>query len=182
VRQVELLGHARWKPSLVIVILAHWLTVPSRGPRTLSNQASREYRCDVRRPMPPVPLVLGFIDCINRCDLSGLVAMMAPDHRLQIFDESPLVGREANERAWSGYMTSFPSYLIYPHQIADCGNGVVAVLGHTTGSHLGLSDTEESQETLIWVAETAAGSVAAWTLVEDSPVNRERYGLGAQRK
>jgi hypothetical protein len=26
------------------------------------------------------------------------------------------------------------------------------------------------------------GAVSGWTLVEDTPLNRERYGLGAQEK
>jgi SnoaL-like domain len=125
---------------------------------------------------------MAFINCINLGDVPGLVSLMTPDHRLEIFDEPPVVGRDANEHAWTGYVDSFPSYLIYPHRIADCGDGIVAVLGHTTGSHLGLSDAEESNETLIWLARTADGKVAGWTLVEDSAVNRERYRLDAQPK
>jgi hypothetical protein len=78
----------------------------------------REYGDDVRRRLPPVPLALAFVSCINLGDVPGLVALMTPDHRLQIFDEPPVVGRDANERAWTGYLESFPSYSIYPHQIA----------------------------------------------------------------
>ena len=72
--------------------------------------------------------------------------------------------------------------MIYPHRISESPHGVVAVLGHTTGSHLGLADDEESRLTLIWVAECVNGAVSGWTLVEDTPLNRERYGLGAQQK
>jgi hypothetical protein len=61
-------------------------------------------------------------------------------------------------------------------------HGVVAVLGHTTGFHLGLADGEESRLTLIWVAECYRGAISGWTLVEDTPFNRERYGLGVQEK
>ncbi len=125
---------------------------------------------------------MAFVNCINLGDAPGLVSLMTPDHRLQIFDESPVVGREANEQAWVGYLDSFPAYLIHPHRFADSGNGTVAVLGHTTGSHLGLSEADEAKETLIWLADTANGEVAAWTLVEDSSVNRTRYGLDAQPK
>ena len=107
---------------------------------------------------------------------------MSDDTRLQVFDEPPIVGRDANERAWSGYFDAFPSYLIYPHRIAESADGVVAVLGHTTGSHLGLPDREESLLTLIWVAECVQGTVSRWTLVEDMPLNRDRYGLGPQQK
>ena len=135
----------------------------------------------VGHPLPAVPLTIAFITAINQGDLAALVSLMTADHRLQIFDESPVVGRDANKRAWTGYLASFPSYVIYPRQIADCGDGIAAVLGHTTGSHLGRSDAEEAQETLIWLAETTDGEVAVWTLLEDSPLNRERYGLGRQQ-
>ena len=82
----------------------------------------------------------------------------------------------------AGYFKSFPSYLIYPQRIAEIPRGVVAILGHTTGSHLGLTDAEEAQEMLIWVAATAEGAVASWTLVEDTPFNRERFRLEPQPK
>ena len=107
---------------------------------------------------------------------------MSADHRLRVLDETPLVGRDENERAWAGYFDAFPSYVIYPHRIAESPHGIVAVLGHTTGSHLGLADDEESRLTLIWVAECRSGAISGWTLVEDTPFNRERYGLGAQEK
>jgi hypothetical protein len=44
------------------------------------------------------------------------------------------------------------------------------------------TDHEESLLTLIWVAECHNGAIGGWTLVEDTPLNRERYGLGAQEK
>ena len=72
---------------------------------------------------------------------------------------------------------SFPEYVIYPHKLASVTDATVAILGHTTGSHLGLPDSQESRETLIWLAETASALVRSWTLVEDTPANRQRYGL-----
>jgi hypothetical protein len=127
--------------------------------------------------MPAVPLTIAFINAINTGDVPTLVSLMTAGHRLQIFDEPPVVGVAQNQRAWSGYLESFPSYLIHPQQIADCGGGRVAVLGHTTGSHLGLRDEEEAKETLIWLADTTGGAVAVWTLTEDSLQNRDRYRL-----
>jgi SnoaL-like domain len=128
-------------------------------------------------PLPPVAVVVSFIDCVNRGDVDGLGRLMTYDHTLRVFDEEPIVGREANIRAWRGYAESFPSYVIYPHRISDLG-GTVAVLGHTTGSHLGLPDAEESRLTLIWLADVADGVVRLWSLVEDNPANRRRLGLG----
>jgi ketosteroid isomerase-like protein len=96
-----------------------------------------------RQPLAPVAAVVGFIDRINRGDVAGLTALMTEDHQLLVLDEPPVVGREANAAAWEGYATSLPEYLIYQHQITE-RNGRFAVLGHTTGSHLGLPDAEEA--------------------------------------
>ncbi len=46
--------------------------------------------------------------------------------------------------AWRGGATAFPRYVISPHHVVE-HDGEVAVLGHTTGSHLGLPDGEEGQ-------------------------------------
>ncbi|OBA96671.1 hypothetical protein A5662_17490 [Mycobacteriaceae bacterium 1482268.1] len=131
----------------------------------------------MRAPLPPVAVAVRFIDCINRTDLDGLVATMTDDHRLEVFDEEPVVGKDANATAWRGYFDSFPTYVIYPHRIAEVTESAVAILGHTTGSHLGLSDDEEAQQSLIWLVETRDGRVRVWKLVEDIPENRERLGL-----
>jgi hypothetical protein len=66
--------------------------------------------------------------------------------------------------------------VIYPRRIAE-RNGTVAVLGHTTGSHLALPDAEEQRMTLIWLAEVVDAKLRSWTLVEDSAANRQRFGL-----
>jgi ketosteroid isomerase-like protein len=120
--------------------------------------------------------VHAFIDCINRGDVPGLARLMTDNHVLVVFDEPPLVGRESNIEAWRGYATSFPSYTIYPHHVAVEGERV-AVLGSTTGSHLGLSDEDEKALTLIWVADISDERVRAWRLIEDNATNRTAFGL-----
>lgn len=127
-------------------------------------------------PLPPVAVAVSFVDQINRQDLDALAALMSTDHRLEVFDEEPLAGRSANTNAWRGYFESFPRYAIYPHRITE-SNGRVAILGHTTGSHLGLPDDEERTLTLIWIADVDNGTVTRWKLVEDSPTNRTAWGL-----
>jgi ketosteroid isomerase-like protein len=129
-------------------------------------------------PQLPIATVISFIDCINRRDLRGLARLMADDHRLEIFDETPVVGRNANAKAWAGYFRGFPNYVIHPRRLAERGSHV-AVLGHTTGSHLRLPDEEESKETLIWVAHVAEGRLRVWRLVRDAPANRRAHGLDA---
>jgi SnoaL-like domain len=130
----------------------------------------------MREPLPPVAVVIGFIDRVNRGDADALGQLMTEDHALRVFDEQPLVGRAENVEAWRGYCAAYPAYVIHPHVIAD-HDGTVAVLGHTTGSHLGLPEAEERQHTLIWVAEVIEGALRSWTLVEDDPPNRRLLGL-----
>ncbi|GAB4337807.1 MAG: hypothetical protein Kow0010_25990 [Dehalococcoidia bacterium] len=126
--------------------------------------------------MPPVAAVLSSIDCINRGDLSGLVALMTDDHRLEVLDEAPVAGREANEQAWHGYFSAFPEYVIYPWRIAERGPEV-AVLGTTTGSHLDLPDETEKALAVIWVAEVHEGRLRRWRILEATPENQAQFAL-----
>jgi len=97
---------------------------------------------------------------------------MTEDHQLLVLDEPPVIGREANLTAWQGYATSFPEYVIYPHRIAE-RHRRVAVLGHTTGSHLGLPDDEEAKLLVIWAAEVRDGALSLWRILDDSPEVRQ---------
>jgi ketosteroid isomerase-like protein len=124
----------------------------------------------------PVAVVISFIDRINRGDADGLGELMAEDYVLTVFDEAPQPGREAGIEGWRGYAAAFPRYLVLPHRIALVGD-TVAVVGHTTGSHLGLPDEEESKLTLIWLGVVRDGLVARWTLIEDTPESRARWQL-----
>jgi len=126
--------------------------------------------------LPPTAVALAFVDHINRGNLEGVVAMMSEGHRLEVFDEQPVVGRGANAATWRSYMAAFPNYLIYPRRINATG-AVVAILGHTTGSHLGLPDAEERELTPIWLAYVRDGTIERWQLVEDSPANLQQFGL-----
>ena len=134
----------------------------------------------MRSPLPAVAAVIGFIDAINRGDVDRLVALMSAGHRLQVLQEPPLDGREANRGAWNGYLTAFPGYVIYPDHIVDRGDDVL-VLGSTTGSHLGLSDQEERQLKVIWRAAVCDGLLTLWQVIEDTPGQRALLGLAGER-
>jgi ketosteroid isomerase-like protein len=130
----------------------------------------------VRTPLPPVAVVVSFIDAINQGDVARLAALMTTDHQLRVLDEEPLVGRAANVNAWRSYATSFPDYVIYPELVVENDDDVV-VLGYTTGSHLGLPDDEESAITVIWRAQVDDGRLTLWQIIEDTPEHREELGL-----
>jgi hypothetical protein len=129
-----------------------------------------------RTPLPPIAVAISFIDCINRGDLDGLTSLMTDDHALVVLDEPALVGREKNRDAWGGYLSSFPDYVIYPRLIVGRDTSV-AVLGTTTGSHLGLTDAEEMALQVIWLAEVRSGRLALWRVADDSPDLRADVGI-----
>jgi len=130
----------------------------------------------MRTPLPPAAAVIGFIDAINRGDVDCLVALMSPDHRLQVLGDAPLDGREANRAAWHGYVTAFPDYVIYPDRFVHRGDDVL-VLGSTTGSHRGLPDQEERELPVIWRATVRDGLLVLWQVIEDTPARRAFLGL-----
>ena len=68
--------------------------------------------CMPRKPTPPVAAVIGFIDRINRGDIAGLSDLMTQDHRLELFDQEPVVGKQANFSAWQGYAQMCPDSVI----------------------------------------------------------------------
>jgi hypothetical protein len=125
----------------------------------------------VRTPLPPVAVVVGFMDAINRGAVDRLVTLMSPGHRLQVLQEPAVTGREANRDAWNGYVSAFPDYVIYPDRLVERGDDVL-VLGSTTGSHLGLPDHEERPLGVIWRATVHAGLVTLWQVIEDMPGQR----------
>jgi hypothetical protein len=127
--------------------------------------------------MPAVAAVVSFIEAINRGDVAHLASLMTEDHRLQVFDESPLEGKDANIDGWRGYTSTFPDYVLYPHQLV-ARNAEVIVLGHTTGSHLDLPDEQESGLTLLWRALVRDGRLQLWQLIEDTPDRRVQFGIG----
>ena len=124
----------------------------------------------------PEVVALTFVDRINHADVDGLAALMTDDHELRIFDEAPVRGRKAVVEGWQGYARAFPLYQIVVRRVSVNGDRV-AILGHTTGSHLGLPDEEEAQLTVIWIARIDTGRVAGWTLVEDTAESRRALNL-----
>jgi hypothetical protein len=118
-----------------------------------------------RVPLPPEAVVVSFVDRINRGDPDGLAGLMTDDHRLQILDEDPVDGREANVAAWRGYFSAYPEYVIYPRELFADG-GRVMLVGTTTGSHLGLPDAEEREHTVVWIADVVEGALSLWRIVD----------------
>ncbi|MDY7104360.1 MAG: nuclear transport factor 2 family protein [Actinomycetota bacterium] len=132
-----------------------------------------------RTPTPPLAATVSFIDAINRTDLDALGALMHDEHRLEIGGTEPVVGREANVAAWRGYVEAFPDYVIHPRYLTSNG-GRVAVLGTTTGSHLGLPDDEEAKLGVVWLADVADGLLMRWVVLDDDGPTRAEAAIPAE--
>jgi ketosteroid isomerase-like protein len=130
----------------------------------------------VSRSPNPSEVVANFIDCINRGDLNEIAALLSDDHRMVVLDEAALCGRNASIDAWKAYLSSFPDYLIFRRHTTAHGSRV-AVLGTTSGSHLGLVPEEEMKVTVIWLAEVVDGRLAGWQVAEDTPELRLAVGF-----
>ena len=53
----------------------------------------------------------------------------------------------------------------------------MAVLGVTTGSHLGLPDEEEMRLGVIWLAHAVDGRLSSWRVAADTPGLRAQLGI-----
>jgi ketosteroid isomerase-like protein len=126
---------------------------------------------------PHAIVVMDFMDTINHGDAERLLSLMTDDHVMRVLDEPPVSGKDRLRDAWRGYFGAFLRYRVYIDRIAVQGDRV-AVLGHTTGSHLGLPDEEEAQLPVIWTADIRDQRLASWNILEDSRELRRRLGLG----
>lgn len=88
-------------------------------------------------------VVLSLVDCINRGDLDGLLALVSEDHVLKVLDEPPIAGKERARDGWRGYFSAFLHHVVYPRRMAETDAGA-AILGHTTGSCSSASRTRLS--------------------------------------
>ena len=123
-----------------------------------------------------VGAVIAFMDAISSADVDRMLELMTDDHVMRIVDEPPVNRSDALRSAWRGYFQAFPRYRVYIDRLAAEGNRV-ALLGHTTGSHLGLPDEEERHIPVIWTADVQDGRLASWNILDDSAQIRRELGL-----
>jgi predicted SnoaL-like aldol condensation-catalyzing enzyme len=128
-------------------------------------------------PPKPVQVTLDFIKKINQGDVSGLAKLLAPDHTFVDLAGDVETGKENLAAGWCEYLGNCPNYRIYIRQLFAKGDEVI-VVGHTTGSHLGLPDEDEfHNEAVIWAATVEDGLLSAWKLYNDTVETRLKLGL-----
>jgi ketosteroid isomerase-like protein len=124
--------------------------------------------------MDPKAITLKFIDRINSGDPDGLMALQTDDFTFTSYSEEVYVGKDG----WHDYFSSYPKYKIHVEKLITSGNGV-AVIGHTTGCHVG--PKIEEKWTILWTAQVRNGLIAEWRIYSDIEEIRAEIASGGQK-
>lgn len=122
-------------------------------------------------------ITLNFVDKINQGDIQGLVSHLAPNHTFIDTQGDVEYDLQRVIEGWQNYLESFPDYQIYIRRAFLTGDSV-AIIGHTTGSHLNLPDAEEfHNEGVIWVSQVEDAKLTLWQILHDTVKNYQRLNL-----
>jgi ketosteroid isomerase-like protein len=117
-----------------------------------------------------------FIRAINRQDVGGLVALMAPEHRFVDSLGNAVEGREKMRAGWASYFKMVPDYSIAVDETLSDGP-VVLMLGVVEGTYTrdGELKVENRWKTPVAIrAQIEDGLVAEWRVYADNEPIRER--------
>jgi hypothetical protein len=121
--------------------------------------------------MDALKTIAEFIDRINHGDVKGIIALLADNHTF--IDAEGVIKNNFQHivKDWEDYINTYVHYRIYIRQIFELEESV-AIVGHTTGSHLALSDEVEfHSEGAIWLVKVAQEKITHWQIFSDSIEN-----------
>jgi ketosteroid isomerase-like protein len=117
-----------------------------------------------------------FVRAINRQDVAGLVALMAPEHRFVDSLGNVVEGREKMRTGWAGYFGMVPDYMIAVEE-SYCDGPVALMLGVAEGTYApnGELRIENRWKTpVVLRVQVEDGLVAEWRVYADNEPLRER--------
>lgn len=123
-----------------------------------------------------VAIAFRFVECINRRDLDGLTGLMTEEHTFVDLEGDVEQGRDVMRKAWAGYFSAFPDYMIHVSAFFTVGDTVILV-GRTTGSHLQLPRAVEFRDPVIWAARIVDDLVFEWRIYPDTQEARATLGI-----
>lgn len=116
-------------------------------------------------------LAMGFNECINARDLTGLARLMANDHSFIDTGGNAFIGKRVCIEAWRSFFDSFPGYRnIFEAVLAR--EDRVTIVGRTVCP--GFSALEGPA---LWTAVAAHEGLTEWRVYEDKPEERRRLGI-----
>jgi ketosteroid isomerase-like protein len=126
--------------------------------------------------MTPLETVHRFVERINAHDITGLTALMTPDHRFVDSLGAVVESRERVREGWRRYFQMVPDYHIDIARSFPDG-GEVALLGSVRGTYGRdghMSSTDAWQTPAAWRGVVRDGLVAEWQVYADNEPLRER--------
>jgi uncharacterized protein (TIGR02246 family) len=117
-----------------------------------------------------------FVRAINRQDVDGLVALMAPEHRFVDSRGNVVQGREKMRAGWAAYFSMVPDYSIAVEE-TFCDGPVVLLLGVAEGTYAptGELNVENRWKTPAAIrAHVEDGLLTEWRVYADNEPIRER--------
>jgi uncharacterized protein (TIGR02246 family) len=117
-----------------------------------------------------------FVRAINRQDVEGLAALMAPEFRFVDSLGNVIEGREKMRAGWAGYFKMIPDYTIAVEE-RHCDGTVVLMLGDAQGTYApsGEPKAENRWKTPVALrAQLEDGLVMEWRVYADNEPLRER--------
>jgi ketosteroid isomerase-like protein len=125
---------------------------------------------------PAESVAKAFVRAINRQDVEGLVALMAPGHRFVDSLGNVVEGREKMRAGWAGYFKMVPDYSIAVEETI-CDGPIVLLLGVAEGTYSPQGDLkiENRWKTPVALrAQIEDGLVAEWRVFADNEPMREK--------
>jgi uncharacterized protein (TIGR02246 family) len=123
-----------------------------------------------RMNVSPESIAQSFIRAINRQDVEGLAALMAPEHRFVDSLSSVVEGREKMRAAWAAYFRMVPDYSIAIDETFSDGP-VVLMLGVVEGTYSpdGTLKAENRWKTsAAFRAQVEEDMIAEWRVYADN--------------
>ncbi len=144
------------------------------GRKTIEGRQEPDYNTAMSNSSEAV--AQAFLRAINRQDVEGLVALMAPDHRFVDSLGNVVAGREKMRAGWLGYFKMVPDYSIAIEE-SFCDGPVVLMLGVAEGTYApdGNMKPENRWKTPVALrAQVEDGLVTEWRVNADNEPLREK--------
>jgi hypothetical protein len=117
-----------------------------------------------------------FVRAINRQDVDGLTALMAPNHRFVDSLGTVSEGKEEIRSAWIGYFLMIPDYSLVVDE-TYCNGPAVVMLGMARGTYApdGYLEAENRWETPVAIrALVENGLLIEWRVYADNEPVRQK--------
>ncbi len=147
------------------------------GRKSLLECAKRAYNVGMWKSAENV--ALDFVRAINRHDVEGMLALMAPSHRFVDSMGQPMHGRENVRVAWVGYFHMVPDYSIAVSETISHGP-LVVMLGLAKGTYTPdgwLKDENRWETPAAFRASIKGGKVEEWRVYADNEPMRQRMRM-----